>query len=199
MSPRRYRSEVRDAAASATRQRIVEAAIELYAERGVTRTSWEDLAEHAGVSLATTYRHFPTLQDLIPACARASFDVERVPTAREAAARFAGMHTSQERLTFLVRETCHCFVDARAWFVAAYREHEVVAPMGEVVARQRAALEQLVRAALGAGARAPTVRTLVALIDFPFWKALADAGTPAKRIADVMVQLVLGTIEKEDA
>ncbi len=53
-----------------TDRRIVAAAIGLHAERGVVDTSWQDIAERADVSPVTVYRHFRSLSELIPACAR---------------------------------------------------------------------------------------------------------------------------------
>src|SRR6266852_5714302 len=57
-----------------TNSRIVQAAIGLHAERGVLGTSWQEIAERAGVSPVTVYRHFRSLSELIPACARSFVD-----------------------------------------------------------------------------------------------------------------------------
>ncbi|MCU1365599.1 MAG: hypothetical protein JWN39_1238, partial [Ilumatobacteraceae bacterium] len=56
-----------------SRAAIVAAARELHAERGLVATSWDDIAERAGVSTATVYRHFPSLAELVPACAQTVF------------------------------------------------------------------------------------------------------------------------------
>ncbi len=54
----------------ATRQKIVAAAKELHEDGGVIATSFEAIAARAGVAQGTVYRHFPSLDELIPACAR---------------------------------------------------------------------------------------------------------------------------------
>lgn len=51
-----------------TRQRIVEAAVELHTTLGPSRTSILAIAERAGVERPTVYRHFPTAEALFTAC-----------------------------------------------------------------------------------------------------------------------------------
>src|SRR5207249_8896209 len=68
MAPRTYRMTRRAAANEETHKRIVDAAIALHAEKGALGTSWPDIAKRADVALGTVYRHFPGLDDLVPAC-----------------------------------------------------------------------------------------------------------------------------------
>src|SRR5438309_12022688 len=68
MAPRAYRMTRRAAANAETRRRIVDAAIALHAQKGVLGTSWPDIAKRADVALGTVYRHFPSLDQLVPAC-----------------------------------------------------------------------------------------------------------------------------------
>jgi len=80
----------REQAVDATRRRIVDAAIALHARHGVLATNWEEIAERAGVSTATVYRHFPSLEELIPACARSAFEAgAQLPSPEQAATAFA--------------------------------------------------------------------------------------------------------------
>src|SRR5262245_17308758 len=48
-----------------TRTAIADAAVELFIERGFAATTMEEVAEAAGVSRRTAYRHFPTKDDLV--------------------------------------------------------------------------------------------------------------------------------------
>ena len=48
-----------------TRERILDAAARCFAENGYRRTRMVEVAEHAGVSRAGLYRHFPTKKSLI--------------------------------------------------------------------------------------------------------------------------------------
>src|SRR2546423_14922559 len=68
MAHRPYGMTRGPAASAETRGRIVDAAIALHAEKGVLGTSWPDIAKRADVALGTVYRHFPGLDQLVPAC-----------------------------------------------------------------------------------------------------------------------------------
>lgn len=65
---RRYELKRRAEHQSQTRQRIVEAAIELHASKGPARTTLSDIARLAGVQRHTLYRHFPDALSLGLAC-----------------------------------------------------------------------------------------------------------------------------------
>lgn len=49
---------------SATQQKILEAALELFAERGFEGTKTQAIAKRAGFTEKTLYKHFPSKQDL---------------------------------------------------------------------------------------------------------------------------------------
>jgi AcrR family transcriptional regulator len=66
--PRAYRQTGRAATAADTRQRIVNAAIELHSTVGPARTTISAIAERAGVERLTVYRHFPDLGGLFQEC-----------------------------------------------------------------------------------------------------------------------------------
>jgi AcrR family transcriptional regulator len=51
-----------------TRQRIVEATVQLHEELGPRNTTIKAIAERAGVQRLTVYRHFPTETDVFAAC-----------------------------------------------------------------------------------------------------------------------------------
>jgi AcrR family transcriptional regulator len=68
MPPRAYNNETRLQQQAELKSRIAAAAAELHAEQGALATSHAQIAERAGVSLPTVYKHFPSLDELIPAC-----------------------------------------------------------------------------------------------------------------------------------
>ncbi|GIW04285.1 MAG: hypothetical protein KatS3mg059_0905 [Thermomicrobiales bacterium] len=194
--PRKYRMTAREASVERTRQRIVEAAKVLHADQGILGTSHEDIARRAGVSQATVYRHFPTLDDLIPACAR-SIHVLQPATPELAASIYYGLSHPVERLERLIRGTCACYERDGAWLHAARREGDLILSLEEIVRQQRDTLRTLVRAALQGAASERTVNVLVALLDFPFWRSLCDAGLSAEEAVEQIVELARGQLAKE--
>lgn len=52
------------------RQRLMEAALQVYAERGADDATLDEIARRAGVGIGTLYRHFPTRQALLEAVYR---------------------------------------------------------------------------------------------------------------------------------
>jgi AcrR family transcriptional regulator len=65
---RKYELKQRAESQAATRQRIVEAAVELHSTIGPARTTVMDIAKKAGVERVTVYRHFPDELALFTAC-----------------------------------------------------------------------------------------------------------------------------------
>jgi AcrR family transcriptional regulator len=172
-----------------TRRRILAAAMDLHAVQGVQGTSYEEIARRAGVAPATVYRHFPSLDDLVPACAR-SIQVLQPATPALIASLFQGLRRPAQRLEWLVRGTCQCYERDQGWLHAARREGDLVPALGEVVRVQDETLRTLVRAALdGSGADERTVRVVAALVGFPFWKSLRDAGLSAAEAEEQILEL----------
>ena len=65
---RKYQLKRRAEHQEETRQRIVEAAVELHGSVGPAYTTIRAIAERAGVERATVYRHFPDERSLFTAC-----------------------------------------------------------------------------------------------------------------------------------
>ncbi|QFY07838.1 TetR family transcriptional regulator [Nonomuraea phyllanthi] len=99
-------------------QRAIQAhAIQLFGERGYDATTMNDVAEAAGVSPMTVYRHFPTKEDLVLVDQHGELIAERIaasspgrPLVRriggalvEAAAALTGDGLSADRRFLLVR------------------------------------------------------------------------------------------------
>src|SRR6476469_11183963 len=66
--PRKYQKKLRAEQQEGTRQRIVEAMVELHREVGPARTTISAIAERAGVERLTVYRHFPDERSMFEAC-----------------------------------------------------------------------------------------------------------------------------------
>jgi len=196
--PRRYQMATRERAVQETRQRIIDAAISLHAQRGVIATNWEEIAAGAGVSTATVYRHFPSLGELVPACARTAFEAgASLPTPAQAAAAFARLTRPAPRIERLIRESCRCYELGAGWLAAARRDAKSVPALDRAVRLQDRVLGVLIQAALGdAFVDAQTMSVIKALIDFPFWKALTDAGVATEKLPQVINDLVRSRLQK---
>jgi AcrR family transcriptional regulator len=64
-----------------TRQRIVEAAMRLHTTVGPANTFISTVADEAGVTRLTVYRHFPDIEELFAACRGHWFNLHRPPDA----------------------------------------------------------------------------------------------------------------------
>jgi AcrR family transcriptional regulator len=64
-----------------TRQRIVEAAVELHGSVGPAHTTFSMVAERAGVQRHTLYAHFPDERSLYLACSGLAFERDPMPEA----------------------------------------------------------------------------------------------------------------------
>src|SRR5262245_66426713 len=78
-----------------TRQRIVEAAVELHSTVGPAATTFSMVAERAGVQRHTLYAHFPDELSLSMACSGHVYEVDPLPDA----AAWRGIADRSERLT----------------------------------------------------------------------------------------------------
>lgn len=193
MSPRPYRMTRRHAASEETCRRIVAATMELHLERGVRATSWDDIAQLAGVATATVYRYFPSLDELLPACGALVMQAVQPPAPDAGAALYAGTATETERLGRLVREWCACYARSyRAW-ETVLRERHLYAPLAEWAAQQEATHTAYVRAALDPAADERTVQLVAALTSYPVWKALVDRGFAAETVPDLVQALVISS------
>ena len=79
---RPYRMKRRAELVDETRQRITDATIRLHTTIGPANTSIAAIAEEAGVTRLTVYRHFPSLDELFVACRGQWRDEHRPPDAR---------------------------------------------------------------------------------------------------------------------
>jgi AcrR family transcriptional regulator len=191
MSPRKYDMSRRASAAAQTRQRIIDATLALHGEQGIASTSWDDIAARAGVGVGTVYRHFPSLDELIPACGAVSMELVAPPEPRAVPALFAGLDAAQARLERLVREAFALYERGAPQLRAMRVEASFHPSVAEADRDVEASLSALVDAALEPWAVTPADRAVVrAMIDLGTWQALRDQGLgPADAIAAVSEML----------
>jgi len=183
-------------AVARTRAAIVAAARDLHTERGLVATSWEDIADRAGVSTATVYRHFQSLAELVPACARTVFDIIQPPTLEQAAATFGVLDEPGGRFEHLVRSSCHCYAAGAGWLHAAHRERDFVPELDAALQIVEDSLRVLIAAAAGRRLPKSDHSLLFVLCDFPMWWSLTAAGLSARAVEDALVRLVRAEVAR---
>ncbi len=198
MSPRIYRMTNRDHAREATRRRIIEATIDLHTQKGILQTSWKDIAEHADVAVATVYNHFPSLDELVPACGDLLMERLQPPKPEDAASIVGDAVATPERLGRIARELFAFYERGGAHLEVFPGELELPA-MREWESHQRATVESFVRTALrGSGHGARMVRLLSAFFDLGTFRALRERGVGLDEAVITMTDAAACALERAE-
>jgi AcrR family transcriptional regulator len=124
---RSYRLKQRAKGQDRTRQKIINAAIELHQANGLSATSMSDIAARAGVGKVTVYRHFPDEAALVGACSGHYFRLHPFPDPEV----WHGIQDPVERLRRGLYDTYayHRATEAMiARVLPEARDHPVIAP-----------------------------------------------------------------------
>jgi AcrR family transcriptional regulator len=186
----------RKAAVQETRQRIVEATLALHAEKGIFGTSWQDIAHRADVSVGTVYKHFPSLDELLPACGELMYAITRPPSLEDAPRIFAGADSTEERLGRLISELFDFYERGAPYIETDFQERRLPAVV-EWEAYMQAIIAGLVREALvSAGPDERTVQAVSAFLDFSTFKSFMDRDISKEQAAKTMGEVLLCWIER---
>ena len=195
MTPRKYTMDKRRAAVEATRRRILEATLALHAEKGIFGTSWQDIAQRADVSVGTVYKHFPSLNELVPACGELMYAITRPPSLEDAPEIFAGASSLEERLERLVFELFDFYERGAPYIETDFQERRLPA-VAEWEAYMRATIAGLVREALvSAEPDERMIQAVSALLDFSTFKSFVDRDIQKDRAAKTMNEVLLCWID----
>lgn len=170
---RKYELKQRALSQAETRQRIVEATVDLHRAFGPVRTTISAIAERAGVQRLTVYRHFPDERSLFRACSRHWVEVNPRPDP----SAWAAVEDPEERLRMALGEIYAFFrrtEDMTAHILRDLQEsavlREVAAPLVQYWADVR---EVLRRGWGGSGGRRKVVRAVVGhAVEFETWRSL---------------------------
>ena len=181
----------RASAVAQTRRRIVDATRALHTEQGIAATSWDDIAARAGVGVGTVYRHFPTLDELIPACSEISLQVVALPDPQSMGSLFDGVDAPAERIERLVREAFEIYERGAPELRVIRDEPEMHASVAEGGEALEASLTALVDAAVEPFRITPADRAVVrAMIDLGTWQALRDQGFGFAEAVEAVSQML---------
>src|ERR687897_3679398 len=181
----------RRAAVEETRRRIVEATLALHSEKGIFGTSWQDIAQRADVSVGTVYKHFPSLDELVPACGELMYAITRPPSLEDAPEIFAEADSLDERLGRLV-EALFAFYERGASYIDTDFQERRLPAVVEWEAYMRTTIAGLVREALvSAEPDEHTVHSVSAFLDFSTFKSFLNRDIQKEQAAKTMSAVLL--------
>jgi AcrR family transcriptional regulator len=188
MAPRAYRMTRRAAANAETRRRIVDAAITLHAEKGILGTSWPDIAKRADVALGTVYRHFPGLDQLVPACTSENAVRMKPP----AVGILVGLTRPEERIGRFVGELFAFYGRSAPWTPRAGVDRQQLPILDTILSRREAGLRALVEETLGPlRRRRHALDAALALTDFGVWRSLTRSGLSTQGAARLITEILI--------
>ena len=191
MAPRKYTMDKRKAAVEETRQRILEATLALHSEKGIFGTSWQDIAHRADVSVGTVYKHFPSLDELVPACGELAYAIIRPPSLEDAPQIFAEANSLEERLGRLIEEL-YAFYERGAPYIETDFQERRLPAVVEWEEYMRATIAGLVREALVcAEPDDHTVQSVSALLHFSTFKSFLDREIHKEQAAKTISEVLL--------
>jgi len=195
---RKYNLESRQRKQAELKDRIAAATADLHANKGVTGTSYADIASLSGVSLPTIHNHFPTRDGLLQGCtahvaARAPvLPVEKILEAAE-------LHVAA-KLLVTAAEQQHLYFEP--WL--AWRENGLISfleQMSDGMRQQQSELvARLLKHHLGPGNRREMIAGWESLLCFDFWHRLVRGhGLTSAAARRVIYKCLLATIGPQPA
>jgi AcrR family transcriptional regulator len=191
--PRPYRLGRRAAPKAEMRDRIVAAALAVYAERGFAGASNLRIAKAADVAPATVRNHFPEPGDLT----KAVFDALQAEFRTPTPAIFEGLDSLRDRVQRLARELADFYERGEPWWGVYQREPELIDAWSGGVDTFYADIDGLMRTALGdLGSDDRSVAVVASVIGPPTFFALRGRGLTNDEAAGLTLELALPWLEQ---
>jgi AcrR family transcriptional regulator len=172
-----------------TRQRIVEAAVELHSSVGPARTTLTMIAERAGVQRHTLYAHFPEERDVFLACSGLVYERDPMPDAEA----WRAIEDRRERLRAGLTAVYGWFARNANLVACVLRDVEHHPLVQEITATRTAPRVAAWHEVLGAGLTAKQRALMHLALGFYTWRALVrESGMEQAAAVDAMVQAIDG-------
>jgi AcrR family transcriptional regulator len=185
---RNYTLKRRAEAQSETRQRIVDAAIELHSTVGPANTTVSMIAEKAGVQRNTFYAHFPDERSMLMACSGHSLERDPLPDAEG----WRGIAAPEARLRAALPQIYAWFERNESLLASVLRDAETYALVGEIMALRYAPMIGAWHETLGAGLKTKQRAMLALALSFHSWRTLArEAGLKPREVVSAMTGAVM--------
>lgn len=192
MAPRAYKLRRRADTAAATALRIIDAAAEVYRERGVAGSSIGAIAERGDVSRGTVLHHFGGADGLLEAVLDHVLATIEVPDERV----LASGASEEERIHQFVDAMVRFYERSNSWWEVFRRDLEL--PL--IQAKEQgfwASFERLRGAAIGEMAADRLVAATVGALVHPgtLW-TFREAGLSLEETIDVMADLIVDLVRR---
>jgi AcrR family transcriptional regulator len=170
-----------------TRQRIVEATVELHGSVGPARTSFSMIAERAGVQRHTLYAHFPDERSLFLACSGLALERDPMPDSES----WRAIADRGERLKVGLAALYAWYERNAELMACVLRDAEYHPPTQEILAIRFDPVVANYRDALGAGLGKKARALLALALSFQTWRTLArEGGLKSASIAEMMAETI---------
>jgi AcrR family transcriptional regulator len=185
---RRYELKERARRQAQTRQRIVEAAVDLHTSVGPARTTISAIAQRAGVERHTVYAHFPDDRSLFSACSAHWTATHPLPDPE----KLVQIADPEQRLRRALGELYAWYESVEDDVALFFRDATVVPATAEALARTTADLASLADvAARGRPRRKPVRAAIGHAFEFETWRSLVRRqGLSRAQAVDAMARLV---------
>ena len=172
---RTYRLSARADSQAETRQRIVDAAIDLHEKLGPAHTPMSAIAEQAGVQRLTLYRHFPDEAAILAACTAQWGAQHPFPEP----ALWDGIADPAARAAAALKAYYDYYAGTRRMWFVAYRDVGLVKPIQPLIGHVEAQLAELAETLAAAfRAKGGILRDLTATLRhalaYSAWASLED-------------------------
>ena len=185
--PRPYRLGERVAQVQATRDRIIEAAVELYTEVGISAATMREIGSRADVAPGTLRNHFATREDLDRAMVERLTSEVPLPDL----SIFDGARSIEERIQRVVRVGGSFMDQGRRLYVMWLREPMLTGPWAEKGAEYGARWAELMSTALGPLADDEEAMAILRALIHPAFFDTVRAGRRSTDEASALVTAVV--------
>ena len=169
---------------AATRQRIVEAAVDLHGEVGPARTSLSMVAERAGVQRNTLYAHFPDERSLLMACSALALERDPLPDA----SAWRAIGDADERLRVGLDALYGWYARNAALAGCVLRDAEVHPLTREIAMLRMGPAMEAIERVLGAELDTIQRALLRVALGYATWRTLVrDGGLATEEAIDALV------------
>ena len=155
-----------------TRQRIVEAAVDLHGTVGPARTTFSMVAERACVQRHTLYAHFPNERSLLMACSALALERDPLPDPKP----WRNIEDRQERLRVGLTAIYGWFERSAELAACILRDAEIHQPVKETIALRMGPTMTAYHETLGEKLNAKQRAMLDLALSFYTWRSLVREG-----------------------